>query len=185
MSEITRVVLISCTQAKLDRPAPPSRLYTGVTWSTWRRHGPPSPPCGWHLFALSAEHGLVPACRQTIAPYDRKLDAARVAELAPLVARQLRPMVLEFDRRAERLPIEVVVVGGSLYQQLATEAGLPVVARIDGTADENGKAGIGILRQRLSRWAKWVYSSANATPYAEAAWPPQSAPSAHDGPWVA
>lgn len=159
-----RAVIIACTAAKLGRPASAARIYTGVTWSTWRRHAPDDGalPGGWSLWALSARHGLLRSWKM-IAPYNERLTAARVSLLAPLVRRQWDEHLewLAEHRLAEAA--ECAVVGGELYQELARAAGLPVALRIDGRA-RSGRGGIGLLRQRLARWADFVRSERNAYP---------------------
>ena len=69
----TRIVLISCSKSKLNKPAPARELYTGtlfkkaVAWA--ERHG-------YEWFVISALHGLVTP-NQTIAPYNYSLKDRR------------------------------------------------------------------------------------------------------------
>jgi hypothetical protein len=168
---VVRHVLIGCTAGKLGQRAPAYKLYTGVTWQSWRKHIHDGwMPVGWRLWALSAEHGLL-RFWDPVEPYDRKLNETRVSELVPRVCEQWAVRTSEIERWLEvpGLEHEAVIIGGALYQRLAVEAGIPVVARIDGRVD-SGKGGIGVLRQRVENFASDVRSSGNATPEAEGAW---------------
>ena len=151
-----RVVIMACTKAKLSYPAAASRLYTGIIWREWRRHGPSDGalPNGWALYALSARHGLVRSW-ETIEPYDHRLDAGRVAALAPAVSARWTQEVQRWEWAAP----ECIVIGGEHYQDLATAAGLPVVGRIDGRP-----GGIGLLRLRVRAFALDVRHGLNIYP---------------------
>lgn len=150
-----RILVMACTKTKLDRPACAYKLYTGVIWQEWRKHGPVDGlPNGWAMFVLSAEHGLIRSWER-IAPYNRTLSDKRNRELFPIVEKQWKQAVSEWGWNN----CEVVVVGGEMYQRLATGAGLPIVGRIDGKP-----LGIGLLRRRVRNFAASVRCGMNVFP---------------------
>jgi len=170
-------VIIACTAAKLGHPAPAGRIYTGVTWATWRKHGPDDlgVPWGWSLWALSAEHGLVSAAT-TIAPYNRRLTHARAKEMgctAKTWLGHIKALAVMDDRGGEHdwHRVEAVVIGGSEYQRLAEAIGVDIVLRIDGAAPRGERGGIGLLRQRLAAWASGVRHAIDASPWGDVGWP--------------
>lgn len=101
------VLVIACGAAKVDTAGRAVRaldLYAGRQFEVARR----MQAAGWTVVVLSAEHGFIPGDRK-IATYDRKMDAARAAELA---ADDLQTWVFHVltDRAAK-----VVFFGGETY----------------------------------------------------------------------
>lgn len=164
-----RAVIIACSAAKCAtywddqkgaRYESAGKLYTGVVWQTWRKHVVrPSLPWDWRLCALSAQHGFGYDYEKWT-DYDRRLTPDRITELAPIVAEQwttrMRHEARYWQCELGELDARAAVIGGELYQELATAAGIQVDIRIDGTTDEHGHSGIGVLRQRTRRFAEDV-----------------------------
>ena len=142
-------IVIACSSRKLSEPAPAGEIYTGPVWLTWRAHRPERLPAGWRLWALSALHGLIPSDR-VIEPYDHRLEPSQVDQLAALVASQWHGNVAA----------TVVMVGGSLYQEAAKRARLPIVQTIDGAGSAGERGGIGRMRERLASWAREIHEQA-------------------------
>lgn len=112
------VGLVSCTKAKLDRPAPARELYSpsyvfrlSVLYVEAR--------CDeWRV--LSAEHGVVHPT-DVLAPYDKTLSKMRAHERrvwATAVCKTLR-------RLYEQAKVRFVVLAGRLYAQALEQLGFP------------------------------------------------------------
>lgn len=167
MRNVTRHVILACTQSKLGRGHFAGHIYTGVIWQAWRKHMKGSVPNGWNVWALSAKHGLLQT-HDWVEPYEERLKGNRIRSLATLVKSQWenRPAWCQ-PTEGELDTTEVVMIGGELYQLVAGLAGLPIVRRIDGKPD-----GIGRLRQRVDYWARCVrYAMDSAPGTSDSAWP--------------
>ncbi len=130
-----RTLILSCSATKrpdvgllraVDR-------YDGPAWRTLR---------AWRfaagelqVLALSAEHGLLWAERP-IADYDRRMNAARAAVLAPKVGESL----LRLDQTG-KLAGEVLVFGGEAYRECLRLGlhGTPLLERLRFTAGGIGE----------------------------------------------
>lgn len=134
-----RVVVVPCGSAKQDRPAPAAELYVGPLFRSAFAAAERLAADGARVLILSARHGLVdPAA--VLDPYNVTVgdaDAVTVDELR----RQVADLGLE--------GLEVVVLGGRRYVDLAAEAWqAPVVAPLAGCG------GIGYMRGKLARIAR-------------------------------
>jgi hypothetical protein len=141
-----RLLILSCSATKRWNayPLPAVDVYDGPVWRTFRQHRGHEAARGITVLALSAEHGLI-GHRHRIAHYDRRMDAARAAQLAPWVSESLRELRLE-----EGMYDEALIVAGKTYLG-ALELGL-VPARTVRVA----AGGIGLKRQELRRWLEGV-----------------------------
>jgi hypothetical protein len=144
-----KVVILPCSATKLGHADWAGDIYTGPIWQSWRagRAGRPL-PAGWRLRILSAEHGLLDPA-DWVEPYDHKLTAAEVPELAERIA-------AAWNRRGVGHLYEAIAVGGELYQAAIAESGIPVLTVIDGRSRDGGPAGIGVLRSRVRELAERI-----------------------------
>ena len=152
-----RLLVLACSQAKVAQSgaaAPAYVLYDGPAWRVYRRWFREHPVAAAKLpvLALSAEHGLIPATK-AIATYDRKLDAARVEELASD----------DFDRELLRCYLvdepDILLFGGPLYADLFTRL-LPEDYLYRRAGDEG--RGIGDQLAELKEWLEAVAAPAHA-----------------------
>jgi hypothetical protein len=131
----------SATKRPLEH-APLAELYDGPTWRTLRATGVPADV---DVYALSAEYGLVPAWQER-ANYDRRMDAARAAELNLSVLSSL--LYIGRTRGPYR---EALVVAGKDYMP-ALYGPEGDLRHVPATVVEVAKGGIGYKRQALRRW---------------------------------
>lgn len=133
------VVVIPCSGAKLDRPAPAGELYRGSLHTMCRRAADTLTVEGGTVVVLSARWGLVPLA-QVIEPYE-----LRMGEPGSVTADELRAQAarLGIDRAAD-----VTVLAGAAY----TTAARSVWSHA--TAPLAGSRGIGVMRQRLAQLAR-------------------------------
>jgi hypothetical protein len=75
-------VVIPCSGAKLDRPAPAGELYTGSLHALARRTADALTAQGGTVLILSALHGLL-TLDQVVAPYEQRMtDPGAITETA-------------------------------------------------------------------------------------------------------
>lgn len=103
----TLIIACSATKRPSSAPMPAIELYDGPAFRTLRKNRPPD----LAVLILSAEHGLISE-HELIAPYDRKMDRARAAELADQVARTLLDL-----EGAGAVACNVLFYGGACYRQ--------------------------------------------------------------------
>lgn len=113
----TPVVIIPCTGAKLDRPAPAAELYIGATFQPALKAARTLVGDTGRVLILSALHGLV-ELDAVIAPYDVRMgDAAavdqpdRIAELADQLAPHAGERVFTLLPNAYRHAIQTALAG--------------------------------------------------------------------------
>lgn len=128
------VVVVPCSGAKLDRPAPARQLYTG---SLHRMAAAAGDATGHRVVILSALHGLL-AGDDVVAPYDVRMTDADSIDAGEL-ARQLI---------AAGRPRLVALTPGAYTRRLAEAAELAGCQLVTPLA---GSRGIGEIRGRLAR----------------------------------
>lgn len=125
--------LVACVSVKRDRPAPARDLYASPWFRKARSFVEGN---GGNWFILSAQHGLL-SPDQVIPPYERTLNAMRVAERrawAASVVEQFDEANLEFDR--------ISVLAGKRYREFLMPA-----LRARATFVDVPLAGLGIGQQ--------------------------------------
>ncbi|MFJ2110771.1 DUF6884 domain-containing protein [Streptomyces sp. NPDC087850] len=130
------VVVIPCSGAKGDRPAPAGDLYRGSLHRMCRKAADTLTATGGTTVVLSARHGLLPL-DQVIAPYD-----VRMGEPATVTAEQLREQAVRLG--LDQAPL-VTVLAGRDYTAAARQIWPHAAAPLDGSR------GIGQMRHRLAR----------------------------------
>ncbi|MGW2725600.1 DUF6884 domain-containing protein [Streptomyces sp. NPDC001492] len=133
------VVVIPCSGAKLDRPAPAGEFYRGSLHTLCRRAADALTADGGTVLVLSARNGLV-TLDQVLTPYD-----LRMGEPGSITAAELRD-------QAARLGIEdaqdVTVLAAAAYTAAARSVWPHATAPLEGSR------GIGEMRHRLSQLAR-------------------------------
>jgi len=143
-----RPLVIACGLGKLPGVHRVDALYTGPSWSIYRKGMRDRVVRGlgllsYDVYVLSAEYGIVPVDRR-IASYDKVLkerpkkpNEVGIAAILSLLRRQVREHGL----------VEVDVSGGELYADALAQAGL-VVHRLDtrGIGYQNGALKAHLLR---------------------------------------
>lgn len=125
-------VVIPCSGAKLDVPAPAGIMYTGQLHQLARRAAQALAPD--RVLILSGLYGLV-ELHEIIDPYEQRIDRPGGVELDEL-ARQIDQLKLYEHRTVALTP--------AAYTSRLTEAGLELVTPLAGCR------GIGEMRARLS-----------------------------------
>lgn len=133
------VVVIPCSAAKLDRPAPAGELYRGSLHIMCRRAADTLTAEGGTVVVLSARYGLVPLA-QVIAPYELRMGDPGSITAAELRAQAAR---LGIDRAED-----VTVLAGAAYTAAARSVWSHAAAPLAGSR------GIGEMRQRLAQLAR-------------------------------
>ncbi|WP_335983058.1 DUF6884 domain-containing protein [Streptomyces sp. CA2R106] len=133
------VVVIPCSGAKLDRPAPAGELYRGSLHTMCRRAADALTADGGTVVVLSARWGLVPLA-QVIAPYELRMGDTGAVTAAELRAQATR---LGIDRAED-----VTVLAGAAYTTAARSVWSHAAAPLAGSR------GIGEMRQRLAQLAR-------------------------------
>lgn len=111
MADESRLLLMSCSARKRDKPAPAVQLYDGSAYRVLHKRNLDRIP----VLILSAKYGLLSPL-EVIEPYDRKMDAARATELCE--AKQLR-RAASIVKAGDGWPYRhVFCYGGSLYRQV-------------------------------------------------------------------
>jgi hypothetical protein len=136
-AEPVEVVVVPCSGAKLDEPAPAGDLYLGSLHRLARQAASTVAGATGEIRILSALHGLVPLDR-VIAPYDVTIGDAGAVDPA-IVAEQL----------VEAGVTRVVALTPNRYTQLLVDAA--DLAGITVDAPLVGSRGIGEQRGRLAR----------------------------------
>lgn len=163
MKETQRVLVLACSASKTKQstgqPVPPHFYYDGPAWRTLR---------AWHrkhphamlrddvlVYALSAEHGLVP-WDKAVEQYDRKLDDSRADFLANSgysTGTEAPDAWTELGRViGDVLNPDVLFVGSSLYARVFADwmqYGQPDVMW---RAACDGARGIGDMLGELRTW---------------------------------
>ncbi|MFB7496065.1 DUF6884 domain-containing protein [Streptomyces sp. NPDC056161] len=141
----SRVIVIPCGAAKLDRPAPSGELYTGSFHRACRKAADALAGPRTTVLVLSALHGLVPLDR-VLAPYE-----LRMGQPGSVTGDQLRAQAraLGLDRATE-----VVVLAGSAYTAAARHAWPSALAPLEGAG------GMGYQLQRLKALREGRYALA-------------------------
>ncbi|HEX2219338.1 MAG TPA: hypothetical protein VHG35_11090 [Gemmatimonadales bacterium] len=139
---MTRLLVLACSARKHRTPSPVPAWYRydGVLFRLCKRlQAERRFPSDVRIRILSAEHGVLTP-DTPIAWYDRRLDAARAAELRESVTRALCVAVKEEEEARE-----VYLALGGTYR--AAVGPLPAHVRVRGAP-----AGIGMMQSRLRRW---------------------------------
>ncbi|MFI9041618.1 DUF6884 domain-containing protein [Streptomyces sp. NPDC053726] len=133
------VVVIPCSGAKLDRPAPAGELYRGSLHTMCRRAADALTAGGGTVVVLSARWGLVPLAR-VIAPYE-----LRMGDPGSITADELRAQAARLGiDRAE----DVTVLASATYTTAARSVWSHAAAPLAGSR------GIGEMRRRLAQLAR-------------------------------
>ncbi|MGX9891386.1 DUF6884 domain-containing protein [Streptomyces sp. NPDC002276] len=139
VAAVGRVVVIPCSGAKLDRPAPAGDLYRGSLHTLCRRAADALTADGGTVLVVTARHGLV-TLDQVLSPYD-----LRMGDPGSVTSVQLRP-------QAARLGVDhvqdVTVLAAAAYTAAARSVWRHATAPLEGSR------GIGEMRGRLSRLAR-------------------------------
>ena len=139
-----RLLILSCSRRKLDRPAPALELYDGPLFRVVRkamRDG--VGPGDVAVYILSARYGLIPA-RRVIEPYDRRMTPARARELEPRVFR-----VLAYIAHGGRFDEVYIEVGQDYLPALPGEE---VLWFFFGCPVRYGRGTIGKRARALKEW---------------------------------
>lgn len=142
------LILMPCSRAKLDRPAPAADLYQGVMWQSLRANSPAGVQA--HIVVLSALHGFISGSR-VVAPYDRFLTPARAREFEFDLEQFIDSV--EWPKDVTR----VLLAGGGLYRYLMRRM-VGELIRAGKLADtlefSEVSGGIGLQRSQIGQFAR-------------------------------
>ncbi|MFG2071002.1 DUF6884 domain-containing protein [Micromonospora tulbaghiae] len=157
---MSRVVIVPCSAAKRDRPAPAGVMYLSQYHRACRAAADAlvAAAGGGRVLILSAEYGLL-ELGDLIAPYDRKMGDPGSVSVETLRAQAARLGVLDAT--------DVVALGGKKYVDAVAAVRPDVLRPLDGTR------GIGDHLRRLDQLARgerqlWEYLPPGTRPAAVA-----------------
>lgn len=156
---MSRVVIVPCSAAKRDRPAPAGAMYLSQYHRACRAAADAlvTAAGGGRVLILSAEYGLL-ELGDLITPYDRKMGDPGSVSVDTLRTQAARLGVLDAT--------DVVALGGKKYVDAVAAVRPDVLRPLDGTR------GIGDHLRRLDQIARGEYEVAAAgEPVAEVAAP--------------
>jgi len=141
------LVIVPCSAAKLDRPAPAGELYRGSLHTMCRRAADTLTATGGTVLVLSALHGFL-TLDQVVEPYDQ-----RIGRPGSITAAELREQAHRIGIAAAR---DVTVLAGGDYAA-AVRAVWPQARN-----PLAGSRGIGEMRHRLAQLARPTPADAEA-----------------------